>query len=236
MRLQTVNLTSGAVLMRARRRDAIAEKWGLLAFSDPDKRAPEANVFWKPSLLAGAIKVTLNNVTDAVANNSPHETIVLSSLKTCRILLDTYDGVRHILLSGDRFWIQLYSERQTPIGDQNEIELRLDGTRHLGRRLDTAAQLLSLHRSAGGKLSLIGRRKTPTNLLNAIAAFDIWHGFERPKGDLKEIAQVIAGKARVASDWGANDRALKAQARRAITRGERLVGSEYRDLLPKKTL
>lgn len=232
-----ISLYGGAHLLRAPSRCPGAEDWGLLAYADPDKSAIDANVFWRPDLLAGALRVKLTPIgASSDSGDEPSDTIVLSALKTRRVLLETVDGARHILLSGHRFWIQLYSLKRAPVGDQAEIDIRFDGAQHMKRRLDTAAQLLALHRSAGGKLSLIGRRKNTRPLANALTAYDIWHGFERPKGTLEDIAEMIVGKARMASDWGRNDRALKAQAKRAVVKGEAFVKGDYRALLAHKVL
>lgn len=232
-----VSLTSGATLFRSRRLLPEAEQWGLLTFADPDKHAIDANIFWKPDLLAGAVRVRLTHVpTDANRVEPDSDTIVLSALKTRRILLDTCDGARHIVLNGRRFWIQLFCDQDVPVGEFAEVKIRLDGAKHMGRRLDTAAQLLSLHRSIGGKLSLIGRRQNSNALVNALIAHDIWTGFERPKGDLKEIADATFGKVRVKADWGQNDRAMKAQIRRSLARAERYIAGDYRAFLAKKTL
>lgn len=233
----STSLYGGAQLLRSTRRYLDAEKWGLLTFANPDQTALKANVFWRPDVLAGALRVKLTPI-DSHAHDldGPSDTIVLSALKTRRVLLETVDGARHILLNGRRFWIQLYSIKRAPVGDQALVDVRFDGADHMQRRLDTAAQLLALHRSAGGKLSLIGRRKNTRPLANALNAYDIIHGFERPQGTLEDVAEMIVGKARMATDWGQNDRALKAQARRAIAKGEAFVAKDYRQLLTQKTL
>ena len=233
----TIPLYGGARLLRAPRRYLSAEEWGLLTYADPYLTADEANVFWRPDLLAGALRVKLTPLgTSSDIDDGPSDTIALSALKTRRVLLETVDGARHILLNGRRFWIQLYSIKRAPVGDQAEVDIRFDGADHMQRRLDTAAQLLALHRSAGGKLSLIGRRRNTRPLSNALNAYDIWHGFDRPKGSLEDVAEMIVGKARMAADWGANDRALKAQAKRAIAKGEAFVAGDYRHLLAQKVL
>ncbi|WP_438727868.1 transcriptional regulator domain-containing protein [Parasphingorhabdus sp. DH2-15] len=232
-----VALTSGATLFRSRRTIPEAEQWGLLAFADPDKQAIDANVFWRPDIVAGAVRVRLTHMpVDDVPIDEMSDIIVLSALKTRRIILDTCDGTRHIVLNGRRFWIQLFCDNDAPVGEFTEVDIRLDGAKHLGRRLDTATQLLSLHRSTGGKLSLIGRRQNSNALSNAIIAHDIWNGFERVKGSMKDIADATFGAVRVNADWGQNDRAMKAQIRRSLARADRLIGGEYRSFLAKKTL
>lgn len=230
-------LYGGGHLLRAQRRNLQAEHYGLLTFADPDQSAANTPVFWRPDLLAGALRVKLTPVTEADDETEPSpDTIILSALKTRRILFETVDGARHILLNGPRFWIQLYALNRAPVGDHAKIDLRFDGTDYMKRRLDTAAQLLALHRADGGRLSLIGRRRNTRPLSTALKAYDIIHGFERPAGTLRDVAEMIVGPARMASDWGRNDRAIKAQARRALAKGERFVRGDYRRLLTQKVL
>ena len=130
----------------------------------------------------------------------------------------------------------MFCDTDLPPGENAEIGIRIDNARYMRRRLDTAAQLLSLYRSNNGQLSLIGRRHNSNSLINALTAFDIRNGFERPKGDLKDIAEAIVGKARVDADWGVNDRALKAQIKRTLARADRLIGGDYKSFLTKKNL
>lgn len=224
-------------MLRGRKHYRTIEKWGLLYPADPNLNALEANVFWHPDWLAGTLDVRLAPVTgtDEVPDD-PHDTIVLAALKSRRLLYEGLDGTRHILLNGSRFWVQLKSRATAPVGERATVSIQIEGATHGMRRIDTMRQLFALHRSAGGKLSLIGRRRNAKPLQNALAAHDIIHGFERPKGDLKDIAEMINGPARIAADWNKDNRALKQQARRAIARAEDLIERSYRDLLTKKTL
>ncbi len=234
--LRPVQLRSGATLLRANQRFRDAEAFGLLCFADPDVAAVNANLFWRPDLLAGSLRVQLEpQDTNDPSLGEPHDEIVLSALQTRRTLLETSDGIRHILLSGERFWVQLFCDKPAMVGEHSIVKIRIDGAKHGMRRLDTAAQLLSLHRSIGGSLSLIGRRKKPTSIIRALGAYDIYHGFERPKGDLEDIAAFITGNERVAQDW-TKDRNLRVQTRRWIDRGEEFVRHGYRDLLTLKTI
>ena len=232
-----INLATGATLIRSKMHYREAEKFGLLCFANPDIAAPEANLFWRPDLLAGTLRVRLSPYSQTEAPpNEAHDIIVLSGLKTRRTIFDAVDGTRHILLSGKRFWVQLFATPPYPTGDESIVRIRIDEASHGMRRLDTAAQLLALHRSAGAKLSLIGRRKEPASLIRALTAYDIWHGFERPKGGLEDVAAMLTGKARMADDWDANDRNLRVQARRWVKRGEAFVKDGYREFLTRKTL
>lgn len=230
-------LRTGARYLKGNQHSIDAQKWGLVTFSDPDKAAPLKPVLWQPGVLAGALRVRL--VPDKTRRDTCNETqdrIVLSRLKSDRYIVDQIDGVRHIRLGGDQFWIQLFAQQDTEISEDLEVKLRIDGPHTMGRQLDSAAQLLSLYRRDDETPTLIGRRKPTMRLTTALRAFDIWNGFECPKGDLKDVASMLVGRARVQQDWGKNDRALKAQARRAIQRGEAFVEGRYRRLLRRKVI
>jgi len=227
-------LMSGGTLYQPSRAFPEAENWGLLMFANPEQSAIDADVFWHPDLLSGALRVKQTQVDELPED--PHDTIILSALETRRVILQTVHGARHILLNGDRFWIHIYSTKKAPPHEDAEIDVRVDGAKHMQRRLDTAAQLLALHKSTGEKLSLIGRRKNAGRLVNALIAYDVWHGFGQPKGGLRDIAVALFGKERVNEDWTGSSRYLKDFSRRARDKGIRLVDGEYKTLLSRKSL
>lgn len=230
-------LHTGSVLYTMQQPQTLVERWGLLSFADPDQIAIDADVFWSPDLLAGALRVKLTDPDETVLKESePHDTIILSALQTRRVMLHTLDGARHILLNGTRFWIHLYSIKRAPIDDYAVIDVRFDGAKHMGRRIDTAKQLLSLHRSAGREISLIGRRKNAAPLVNALKAYDIWNGFECERGNLRDIAIALYGHKRVDDDWTGPSRYLKDHARRARDKGIHLVEGGYKALLSRKAI
>ncbi len=162
--------------------------------------------------------------------------IYLHRLQTRRVLLETMDGARHIVLNGHRFWIQLFCGKPNVIGDTAHIGIRMNAATTMERHLDTASQLLSLYRNNGGKLQRIGRHKNIEPLQRALTAYDIWTGFERPKGSLKDIAAALVGPRRVDEEWNGTSRCLKDMARRARDKGMAFVTRDYLDMLGKKTL
>jgi len=230
----SIHLTTGARLIRERRRWRAAEKWGLLSFADPEHGCDKADIFWRPDMLAGALPVHLypldtdNDADDALS----HDEIILSSLQSRRVILETVSGVRHILLSGRRFWVQLVCDAPAMAGERCAVGIRIDGVRHYKRRLDTASQLLSLYQSTGGKLSLIGRSRDSTRLAQGLMAVDIIEA----GGRHRDVAEAIYGKEKVAERWGAASRYYEDWSRRLIARAFFLVNEGYRDLLAKKTL
>jgi len=232
-----IKLVTGATLLRAKGRELVAEKWGLMTMADPNKQAIDADVFWKPDVLAGSLEVRLSPLTQSEREHpDDHNIMSLARLQTRRILLETADGARHILLNGHRFWIQLHCSKPSVVGEMAHIGIRMNETTYMGRRIDTATQLLSLYRSRGGKLQLIGRRRNTKPLQEALVAHDIWTGFERRRGGLRDIAVAIYGQERVCKEWGGESRYMKDQAARSRNKGLAFVEGGYRDLLTKKGL
>lgn len=233
-RQRPIQLHTGAVLIRERRRWPDAEKWGLLTFSDPDEACDEANVFWRPDLLAGALPIRLKPLAKIGEDDDlgAHDEIELCRLPTRRVMLDSVDGARHILLCGRRFWVQLLCETAYPAGEICSIGVRIDGARHYKRRLDTANQLLSLYHSAGGKISLIGRSRDSTRLAQGLIAFDIVEA----GGSRRDVAEAVFGPDKIAERWGEPSRYYEDWARRLIARARFMVNEGYLGLLGKKTL
>lgn len=231
---RAIRLQTGADYTRLRSRHRQAEGFGLLALADPDKPAIKADIFWRPDCLAGCLDVRLSPLrADECHDTGDDGAIFLHRLHTRRTILETVDGVRHIVLNGRRFWIQLVCSQPGVIGEAAHVGIRLNQTAAMERHLDSAAQLLSLYRAEGGKLGLIGRRKNTDPLAKALIAHDIWTGFERPKGTLRDIAIALVGDNRVEEDWTGSSRCLKDMARRARDKGLNFVESGYRDLLSR---
>ncbi|MEL7546098.1 MAG: DUF2285 domain-containing protein [Pseudomonadota bacterium] len=229
-RSKPINLKTGATLLRERQRWPEAEKWGLLTFADPALSALEADVFWSPALLAGALPIELYNPGDS--DREDQDEIVLSAIDSRRRLLDTVDGARHILLSGERFWVQLICKKPAAIADFGAVAVSIKGAKHMKRRLDTADQLLALYHSTGANLSLIGRSKNTERLTQGLLAFDILQA----GGSHRDIAEAVYGQQKVAARWGGPSQYYEDWTRRLVSRVHHLIEGGYRDMLARKSL
>ena len=210
-----------------------AETYGLLAFADPELPASEAPVFWRPSLLLGALQVRLENAQDDLSDG-----FSLASLKCSPTVLDGADGLRHIRFGGHKFWIQLVTPDLIKIEDDTRVvaTVTLNGKLETQRRLKTIEHLLSLHQLGEGEQLAIKRAPSRDKLLEGLIAWDVQHGhvssINKPQGSLRDIAIAIFGEARIAQDWTSN-RSLKNHAVRARDRGRAFVMGGYRDLLQR---
>jgi len=233
-RARPIPLNTGAVLIRKRRRWRDAERWGLLCFADPERSCDDANIFWRPDLLAAALPIQLVRLgnTDSHIVSERHDEIELRRLQTRRVILDTVDGTRPIALCGRRFWVQLVCDRPASVGERCAIEVKINSTLHYQRKLDTANQLLSLYHSAGGKISLIGRSRDSTRLAQGLIAIDIVNA----GGSHRDVAEAIYGADKVAERWGGPPHYYEDWARRLVARARFMVNEGYLGLLSKKTL
>lgn len=230
-RQNPIQLKTGAMLIRERRRWLRAEKWGLLTFTNPEKSAFDADVFWRPDVLAGTLPVELLPVGKEVDPNDPeHVEVVLSAIKTRRTLLDTVDGARHILINGRRFWVQLYCQNPRPLHDHSAIGIALKNAKYMRRRLETAGQLLSLYHSTGAKLSLIGRTKRSKRLTRGLIAYDII----RDGGNHRDVADRLFNSDIIAREWNAANEHYRDRIRKLINRVQYLVEGGYQTLLTQK--
>lgn len=228
-----VKLSTGCLLLRESRRWPDAEKWGLLTFEDPAKPTSNANVFWRPDLLAGALKVQLHPIEDGVMRpDIAQDEIILSRIKTKRVVLSAVDKTVHMLMGGERFWIHLYCENARAVNDRTRVGVQIEGMKHFQRRLDTASQLLSLYQSSGKKLSLIGRNKSSKRLADGLIAFDII----QDGGSHRDAAIGVYGFDTVSENWSQSGSYLEDATRRLIHRAHHLVDSGYCEFLTKKNI
>ncbi len=223
---------TGTRLITGTRRYQKARKWGLLFFADPDRSAMETEVFWKPSVFPATVRVKLGD--PQLENEHGHtnfggvmDSVILSELSCRRILFDSINQSRHIVLNARRYWFQLYCDTPYPINEEAVIRFRIDGAKHSEQRMKTARQLFELHRSTGGKLSQIGPRKNAQKLQEALVALDV----NKADGSYRDIARYLVGAKRTDLEWDSGNCRLKDRARRALAMGKKYRDRDYLTLL-----
>ncbi|PHR54826.1 MAG: hypothetical protein COA43_16140 [Robiginitomaculum sp.] len=227
-----IALITGGILYRENGKCRLAEKWGLLFMADPTLDAVHANVFWKPRYLPSSIPISLSPIIEGVERKYDESKLLLCDLKTRRVLFETIDRTRHIRLCGERFWIQLFCKDNKLVGENGYVSIHMLGDNGSLRTMDSATQLLSLYRNAGGKIGCIGRVKNPTKHIESIIALDI----HAKGGSFRDIAVAFEGVNYVRDNWFSTGCRLKDRAKTCLRRGQEYVDGKYLELLTKKTL
>ena len=227
------DLPSGSRLIIGERRYKAARKWGLLFFADPRKDAGRADVFWRPSLFPGTIPVSLRDrerelERDRYRKRALSDTVILSRLGCRRVLFESINQSRHVVLNARRVWLQLYCDSAHPVDDEAIIDFRFEGATHANRRMKHLRQLFELHRSMGRKMADIGYIRNANTFREAVIALDI----RAMGGSYQDIAKALYGKRTVVeSDWNNGCSRLKQKARRALERGRNYRNGKYLELL-----
>ncbi|MGB0905236.1 MAG: transcriptional regulator domain-containing protein, partial [Mangrovicoccus sp.] len=125
-----MRLPSGSQLVVGDARYEAARQWGLLYFANPGLSAFEAGVFWKPSLFAATIPVSLRDPErekdrERYAGSDETDMVILSELCCQRLIFESVNQSRHIRLAPRRFWIQLYCDSTYPLDDNALINFRI---------------------------------------------------------------------------------------------------------------
>ncbi|MEM7569439.1 MAG: DUF2285 domain-containing protein [Pseudomonadota bacterium] len=211
----------------------IAERWGLLAFADPELDAIASNVFWSPHLLLGALRVSFEPLKPPrFSKADTGSRIVLSRLNCHMRTLETENGSHHIRLGGDTFWIQLYCPSPPAQVDQAQLVVSLADFTNGHRVLDTAAHLFALHRARGRSLPVQSRAKQALRLSRMLRV----HYICSAGGTYRDAAVALYGAEKVVAEWGASGRCSRDQIRRLFRRSAYYIGGGYRDLLQKKSV
>lgn len=225
-------LESGSRMIVGKGRYKRARAWGLLFFANPKLTAYEAGVFWKPSVFPGTIPVTLRDASRAASRErhvkmSACDRVILSSLWCRRLIFESINQSRHVILAPHKYWIQLYCDSAHPLDDNALISFRIDGAEHAEKRIESVRQLLKLHRSSGRKLSSISYRRGSEKLSSAITALDV----AKEGGTYKDIASALFGRKLVEESWSGGHSPFKQKARRALERGRIYRDGKYLELL-----
>jgi len=226
------NLDSGSRLMIGDSRYRAARKHGLLFFADPYLSAYDANVIWRPSIFPATLPVSLRNISreqsrERHRNSEICDLVILSKLKCRRLLYESANQSRHVVLMAQRLWIQLYCDTSHPLEDDALIAFRIDGAKHANKRVKTMMSLLKLHKSSGRRFGDISVRQSTRKLNDALIALDI----KSQGGTYKDIAQFLFGNSRVNEHWSGGHSPYKQKARRALERGRLYRDGKYFELL-----
>lgn len=221
-RLPCLALTDGTQLLRLPRRFPQAEKWGLLAFSDPAVAARDAPVLWHARALKRVAR--LKALPAREGDEEPPN--VLADFKVERHAVIDADGRPLVLLKGRGVHVAV------ELHDLTVLTRRFRPVFELERLSELAAQTELLKRlqrfmvkeTAPPETSSFGADE---RLRQALLALD-----ESLNGKTyRQIATTIFGAKMVADEWQGPSQFLKDRTRRLVAKGTELMRGGYRDLL-----
>lgn len=215
-------LTDGTQLLRLPRRFPHAEKWGLLAFTDPSLTARDAPVFWHRHALKRVVRLR------ALPPRRVDEegTQVLADFKVQRHAVIDSDGLPLVVMKGRGIHVAV------ELHDLPVLTRRFRPVFELVSLSDLAAQMELLKRLQRFLANDTTSPATSTfggdeRLRQALLALD-----ESLNGKTyRQIATAIFGAKMVADEWQGASQFLKDRTRRLVAKGTELMKGGYRDLL-----
>ncbi|WP_246668114.1 MULTISPECIES: DUF2285 domain-containing protein [Bradyrhizobium] len=220
--LPCLTLTDGTRLLRLPRRFPLAEKWGLLAFSDPTLAARDALVFWH----ARALKRVVRLRALPARQDDEEAAQLLADFKVERHAVIDAVGRPLVLMKGRGMHVAV-ELRDLPV-----LTGRFRPVFELERLSELAAQTELLKRLQRFMASEAPAPETPffgadERLRQALLALD-----ESLNGKTyRQIATTIFGAKMVADEWQGASQFLKDRTRRLVAKGTELMKGGYRDLL-----
>jgi hypothetical protein len=218
-RPQPIVHSSGATIMRLRRRVLAAEKWGLQFFADPRNSVNEIQVFWRDDLIT-------NTVNCAARNSNDNYIDPLS--------LNAFSGRRAVLVTSSHELVTIQHKKSsasmivrgsTFVIGQSALTFEIEGLERSSRNAETL-RILRLLRSQQAS-SDVDQGCEHCKYRDYLIALD-----GRLAGrTYREIAEVLYGADRIKPYWNLDTFGHKSMVRRAVEQGLALMNGGYRDLL-----
>lgn len=212
-------------LLKLRRPLLEAEKWGLICFPHPDKRAIDADVFWSADQFPRQVEVMVTPRAEGEVDEIFEETV-----RVCRVkhLIDATGG-EHLRIKGKCCSIQVRCHGLSLLsGDLVKMSFHISGVRDFDEKVKimrAAKAVYGDHSDVPIPFTTEGERRR-----NGLMALDA-----RQAGlSLSEIAKLIFGETRVREEWGRNGRWMKDRVRGYIASATRIMEGGYKKLLKSK--
>jgi hypothetical protein len=190
-------------------------------FDSMDKCALDAPVLWRPEVYPAVLPV---QVCDGSGRT---DSLALPFAGCNSVILVEADGREHLLLQQGYRAIQLACTGLSLRSGSIAFAHQLEGFRDLRAKLTTLSRLEALHRLGVFPSSLFPSEPRARRLAQVLQALHGWLA----GASQREIAEVLFGRARVASEWRHPGAYLADQTRRAIARGKSLMQGGYKQFL-----
>ncbi|TWB89906.1 hypothetical protein FBZ93_11518 [Bradyrhizobium macuxiense] len=220
--LPCLTLIDGTRLLRLPRRFPHAEKWGLLAFSDPALAARQAPVFWHPRALKRVVR--LRAVPPSLGDREGAQ--VLADFMVERHVVIDPDGLPLVLMKGRGIHVAVELHDLPVLTRRFRPVFELESLSDLATQTELLKRLqrFMVRETAPSGTSSFGGDE---RLRQALLALD-----ESLNGKTyRQIATTIFGAKMVADEWLGPSQFLKDRTRRLVAKGTELMKGGYRDLL-----
>lgn len=211
--------SSGATILRLRRKVLAAEKWGLQLFANPNTSALEAPVFWMPAVMQHVVactaKATNDNQTNALclaAFVGQRSALVTSSAEY--IAVHEYQTSASLIVKGSTFLI-----------GECALTFEISGLNEVKRACETLKMLNDLCRDHSEFVHV------QSDYLSKYLVYLVALDGRLAGRSYRDIAEVLYGFERIGSYWTDDTRGFKSKVRRAVENGLTLMNGGYRALL-----
>jgi hypothetical protein len=211
--------SSGAVVLRLRRRILDAERWGLHCFADPQTSAHAAHVFW----LVNQTKYSVN-CTSRSANDNEVGALSLASFMGQRRVLVT-PNEEFVVIADHQMSACMVVKNATFLIGKSAVTFEILGLEDPARTIDAVNNLRRLQSNRAADLGL--HIEYRSKYLDYLVALD-GHLAGR---SYRDIAELLYGSDRIGTCWTDDSRGYKSKVRRAVRNGLALMNGGYRELL-----
>lgn len=226
--LSRINVDDGFELLKLKRAEPEAEKWGLLFFASTNQTALTAPVFWCESVSPQIITVDAQPLKDGDAKGMFDRLFDLALFGSKRIHLTDAIGNEHVLLQRGRRVVQMRCRGHTLLDGNVKLRFVLDGFGHIDAKFATIKRLAKLYDEHTGNTAVIQNWSASTaSLRDALIALDAHQaGF-----GYRETAIAIYGEKAVTERFAEPDKSMKNRMVRARKKGIELMEGGYLDLM-----
>lgn len=201
------------------------EHWGLHAFEDPDRAAPDARPIWCAHVHPYVLPAVAHPVADP-ANTHP-DSLDLARLDSMATLVAGVGGHEHLLISDGLHAIRLDLTEGTLSRGSVRLHYLLAGFESAARPLLTLRRLIALRQAGGFSRSLHRPEARARRWLLTLRAWDAL----RTGADQREIASVLLSRSALEPRWRSDASSVRSQAQRLVRAARVMAKGGYRELL-----
>lgn len=206
-------------MLKARRSQTLAERWGLVLMPDPNKNGFEADVVWNRAAFPDQVEIHCSP-------RSPDQACAIweQSLRSCRMTHITDSQGREFLLTRRKGRVvQVRCSGMSLVGTEPvRMKLTISDITAYERRLKVQKAALEIYNDEPDPSRPLWT-KTTQILRNGLIALDgIACGMNR-----REIAETLYGREKVASGWNADRGSIRDTIRYILRKAESLRRGGY---------